>query len=1143
MKLFFSNRIEALAGKMSEFVFAPGQDPFVRPLVLLPNPNLEKWLRLQWSQQFGCVAGINFCAFETGLFQLLRHLHPEGEKITMLDETMRRVMVAMLLERYFADSEPVESAVTDSQAVVKGAFSDYILGHSQKKGGMEFYLRIQQLAGKLAGLFREYEYHRPEMIKDWLSEKIWFSGMGIENLERAQKILYRDFAAAFAGLESSSMHNLFSLFQEFSCPGTELEPRSLPEEQQIIQVFAVSQVSALHMRILEFLGSCAEIYIYCLNPCCEYWEDVRSAAEIRWHSRNTSGFFQLATEDPEPLPGAELLSLWGRAGRENVRNLCALTDYDIEDCYFAWSEPQKNLFHIQNSLLTLSGSAEAQEMRPDDSFGIIKAGSRREEIAFIARSIREQMSADPDLRLSDIALLLPDVNAYRHLIELEFRQSDNPVIYNMVDSAAGRESLYGLFITAFFELCAGEFSRKEVFHLIGNQLLRQKWDITAEELQNWAVWCEKLGIFRHYECSSYDDRRAFTWKQGLQRMRLARILEEQPLTESGDGFADLPPWRDLSVNDHSLEKFSRLLEFLHVTVQKARTMNETPENWRAFLSGVEDGLILFADSDRGEKGVAENLKEALSFMDLLSVPEQATVLGYEAVQAFFIANMRDLTGGTGEYLVQGVCISALLPMRPIPFRIIYVAGLEDGSFPGRADKSVLDLRQSMPEKLPSELMFANNLKRRDISRPERNQWLFLESLVCAREKLFLCYTGFDPMKDREVLPSALIRQLQRWLSLYMSEEIAGVQETGAGNLLSSRSSLSEPLIAVSAGIEPSGKMERKTVSLRELARFLADPIEARKRLFLRNHYEDDGLEEFMEHEDEPFLSDFPHNYNLLLGTQTELMQNLLRSADSSADAGQCEDVATEIAAQLVQLPEIFQRRYKKLARRSLLPNAGYGEFDAANYRGFLTKQAEMLQSGELVDFLQTGKKRFRRQKLELLLDAQTVLTGEAGFWARNDNLIQQVILTGTGAYALRYQVFESLLFFICTVITEAENQGMGSSLRQQESLFFYRESLKKRVFKWPAGRDIAAAGQWLCQLVQDYYGQCNYGTPNLKLFKGTEVESDIIVESFYDYGEEEQSDWLTKIFYRPLDENSALELFNRRYGFLWEICPELWSEK
>jgi hypothetical protein len=50
------------------------------------------------------------------------------------------------------------------------------------------------------------------------------------------------------------------------------------------------------------------------------------------------------------------------------------------------------------------------------------------------------------------------------------------------------------------------------------------------------------------------------------------------------------------------------------------------------------------------------------------------------------------TGRYGDYLTSGVTISALLPMRPIPFKIVYVLGMQEGDFPGRADTSSLDLR-------------------------------------------------------------------------------------------------------------------------------------------------------------------------------------------------------------------------------------------------------------------------------------------------------------------------------------------------------------------------------------------------------------------------------------------------------------------
>ena len=51
-----------------------------------------------------------------------------------------------------------------------------------------------------------------------------------------------------------------------------------------------------------------------------------------------------------------------------------------------------------------------------------------------------------------------------------------------------------------------------------------------------------------------------------------------------------------------------------------------------------------------------------------------------------------MPGSRGEYLIGGVTISALQPMRPLPFAIVYVLGLGENLFPGSNALSSFDLR-------------------------------------------------------------------------------------------------------------------------------------------------------------------------------------------------------------------------------------------------------------------------------------------------------------------------------------------------------------------------------------------------------------------------------------------------------------------
>ena len=122
------------------------------------------------------------------------------------------------------------------------------------------------------------------------------------------------------------------------------------------------------------------------------------------------------------------------------------------------------------------------------------------------------------------------------------------------------------------------------------------------------------------------------------------------------------------------------------------------------------------------------------------------------IREFIRANLGSISGAHGNYLTGGVTISALQPMRPIPFHTVYVLGMEEGKFPGKADLSSLDLRL---------------LKRRigDISLPERNCYLFLEMLLAVQEKLYISYVARDLQKDRLQQPCSVINQLKRYVEL------------------------------------------------------------------------------------------------------------------------------------------------------------------------------------------------------------------------------------------------------------------------------------------------------------------------------------------------------------------------------------------
>ena len=128
---------------------------------------------------------------------------------------------------------------------------------------------------------------------------------------------------------------------------------------------------------------------------------------------------------------------------------------------------------------------------------------------------------------------------------------------------------------------------------------------------------------------------------------------------------------------------------------------------------------------REEKTVQNQLTESLLKLKLFDVFLEKKI-DYTFIIEFLKIELIRIPSKVGKYLIDGITVSSLMPARPIPFKIIYLVGLNESSFPGIKDSTVLDLRNADP-------------MTGDLTRPEANNYLFLETLLTVKEKLYLSY--------------------------------------------------------------------------------------------------------------------------------------------------------------------------------------------------------------------------------------------------------------------------------------------------------------------------------------------------------------------------------------------------------------------
>lgn len=947
--LYFSNQLMPLADKLHDHLRPGDTDVNVLEpsVVIVPNMNLSKWIKLTLARKASIFMNVEFRYLEIGLWKMIRSLDPdpiEPERLTSNNAAVLLFFILMSLEGDVPDLIPVMR----------------YLGRPGGGRRSDYEIRCWQLSGELARLFQEYEYHRSEMIQRWLADR-----PAEDAMESCQKWIFRKMVSLKDRLGRSTGRPLAALPEYARMVldpgrtvnrhgGTGLAP---------VHLFGLSQTSPFHLELLSRLKSYYDIHIYSLNPSREYWEDIKTPFEKKWIDRKKVGTLKLGREEwaaGELFSDVDhaLLSAWGRPGRESVRMLCQLTDYDFQAGFSEIPQPDTVLAAIASSLLTLDeGQDDQAALVQDASLQIMACPGIRREVETVYDSICTNLEMDPALCMTDIAVMVSDMTRYKPVVDSVFNRQPRRITFNLVDSHARTESIFAQAVLSLVALARGDFSRGRVFDLLRNPCVMHRWAYGSDAVAVWVGWADALGIFHGYENKAVPGQDLppggpFSWRQGLTRLRMSRIMSQpgQPAGWPAFHFDGVVPYGDIHTGDDRLmEKFCRLVETLHLALGALKMRSATARAWRDVFFRVVDQFIGISHEMRGEEAVFQSLVEAFEDFvryDALAGLEPGSPLTAEALWTFVKTHLEGISGGQGDYLTGGVTVSAMMPMRPIPFKIVYVLGLEEGRFPGHARPSLLDLR----------------IRKRcigDISVAERNRYLFLEILISVRRRLYLSYVSRDLQKDREQAPCSVVHQLRH----YVEGQVLGGQpfrviqipikedgpacsafwgvNDGCGRLPQTnvarrlscyrRSGLWPEFMrrASAVDLDKAGRYdpdwslpdrppdidpsEPVDLSIGLLRRFLIDPVEVVGRYHLGLAESVDPGVQLDEVNHEPLSSIFPIDYVI----RTVPIQNWLSAQLHGSDR----------QASISGLEDEFERVYADLSRRSRVPVGAFGAED------------------------------------------------------------------------------------------------------------------------------------------------------------------------------------------------------------------------
>nr|WP_253341730.1 exodeoxyribonuclease V subunit gamma [Neisseria sp. HSC-16F19] len=729
--LYQSNRLEHLAAMLAAvYRQDSGAGLWAAEEIVVQSQGIRRYLNRYLAQELGIAAHIRY-SLPAGLaWQLLRRVAPETPR---LNPFHTEVLRWRLLDIFGSE------AFTEPQwAPVAAALQPYL--HSSANAPY-------RLAGQLADMFDQYLVYRPQWIKSWQQGRL--EGLGDD--EAWQAALWR------ALDDGSAPHRVM----QWDILTQGLRAEHLPRR---LLVFGMAALAPAYLDLLHTAARHCDVHIFALNPSAEAWGSIRSADYL----------LERGLTAPEDV-GHPLLASLGKQGRDFFDALAALPDVQIELPVFdALPEQPTLLQRLQDDIQHLrlpekryrtadtaseNGqselfAAESECIGPvaaDHSIQIQSAHSPVRELHILKAQLWRDLHAHPHWQPHDIAVLTPHIEPYLPFIDAVFGQAQpgSPALpYSLADVKISRQQPLLQLLEAWLTLVQGRLETDSVLPLLDSPLIRQRFDlhdadvalIQAAVAEQGVRWGSGADMRAHYGGSGD----AFTWDKAHTRTVLGWLL---PQTADAPLWQGVLPWfADLG---HT-PALARALAWLQ-TVLRHYPRWQSPATAAEWVTRLHDWL---ADmTDEAERGSAAMQQLEQSLADWTAHTELADFT-QALPPATALEHMQGLLSQRSEagFLRGGITFCSMVPMRSLPFKCLCLIGLNDGAYPRTTKAAAFDLIQHHP--LPG-----------DRARRDDDRYLFLESLLSAREKLYLSYVGRDIRKNEALAPSALVNELTDTLAV------------------------------------------------------------------------------------------------------------------------------------------------------------------------------------------------------------------------------------------------------------------------------------------------------------------------------------------------------------------------------------------
>jgi len=316
--------------------------------------------------------------------------------------------------------------------------------------------------------------------------------------------------------------------------------------------------------------------------------------------------------------------------------------------------------------------------------------------------------------------------------------------FTIADRNIKNESRIADLFLEILELPGSRMEVSRVQAILESGPVRERFGFSEGDIEIINRWMEETGI-RWGINGDYKSELGLppfeenTWLAGIKRMLLGYAM-------SGDGyefFNDVLPFDQIEGNvTIILGRFLSFIEVLISVIDETK-ISRSLNDWSEFFQEIVESF--FPDTPETEHDLEYLRGQIRTLSGIEAVSRYDKVISFSILKYFFRERFNNEMTGRG-FIKGGVTFCSMVPLRSIPFKIICILGMNDDLYPRKSVPPGFDLMSL--EILPGD----RNIR-------ESDRYLFLETLLSARESLYLSYNGRSIRDNSELLPSSVLIEL------------------------------------------------------------------------------------------------------------------------------------------------------------------------------------------------------------------------------------------------------------------------------------------------------------------------------------------------------------------------------------------------